>query len=135
MTETQSFSRNQANPTGIWQSIWANLFMQAITEMSKNQYIHAFNTLEILKSQIPPECEKDIEQLYQETKRIVEKKVPSYNLSSQQEKKFAQIQTELKPATLKLMAKIRNSLYEKHWINKQTGFVGIDPNQESDNIE
>jgi hypothetical protein len=134
MTESQTYSRNQANPTGIWQTIWANLFMQSIEEITAKQYIHAFNTLEILKSQIPPECETEIEEVYKTTKLIVEKKVVGHNLNKAQENKIAQIQTELRPAVLNLMAKIRNSLYNKHWINKQTGFVGLDPNQESDNI-
>jgi hypothetical protein len=118
MTEQSGYDRKQANPTGIWQSIWANLFMQTIEEISNKQYIHAYSTLEILKKQIPPECETDIEKEFKDVTTLVKQPINGFNYNSAQEQKMSQIQNKLRPALLNLMGSIRSSLYKHNWINK-----------------
>jgi hypothetical protein len=117
MTE---YSQNQNNPTGIWQHIWVTLTLQAIEQYSKKQYLSMWETLKILKKEIPPECEKDCEVQYTKITQIVQEinKITGNKLQSVKDTYAYRVYRDLPEPLLDLLGQIRKSLFEKGWINK-----------------
>lgn len=109
---------NNQNPSGIWQQIWAKLFWQAIDQITFQNFIGAWETLQLLKVQIPPECEEDTIEAYKKTEAVMKKPISSYNYVATAQKKQRQIQSEAPEALRELIGAVRKSLYIKGWINK-----------------
>ncbi len=120
MTE---YSQNQNNPTGIWQHIWVTLTLQAIEQYSKKQYLSMWETLKILKKEIPPECENDCEAQYTKITQIVQEinKITGNKLQSVKDIYAYRVYRDLPEPLLDLLGQIRKSLFEKGWINKNFG--------------
>lgn len=118
MAENHLNTANSQNPSGIWQSIWGNLFYQFNEQMLNNEYLRAWKTVQLLKAQIPPECEKDIQQEYNRVKKIIDQPTEAYTAREHINQKRAQLNRETPEALLALMGNIRYSLYDKKWINK-----------------
>lgn len=119
------FSQNQNNPTGIWQSMWCDLFKQFFDQYTTKNYLGAFETLKILKKSIPPECEKDVTLDFEKVSSVFNKTgKPTYGYWAYEEAQFNKMHriiTETPMLLLELLGSIRNSLYEKGWINKNFG--------------
>jgi hypothetical protein len=134
MSENNYGTNNNQNPSGIWQTVWGTLFSQFNEQMLNNEYLRAWKTIQLLKSQIPPECEKDIEQDYQKLKALIKKPTNTYTVLQAMRDKKRQLEEEAPTALLELISNIRKSLYDRKWITKETGFPGIDPNKASTDI-
>ena len=115
---TENNINNSQNPSGIWQGIWGNLFLQFNIEMMENNYLRAWKTLQLLKSQIPPECEKEVNTEYDKVNQIIQQKTKAYTTTQRNRLKRTQLNNEAPSSLLHLMSCIRQSLYDKHWINK-----------------
>lgn len=122
MTEN---SQNQNNPTGIWQSMWCNLFTLFFNQFSERKYTASYETLKMLKKSIPPECEKDVDSEFEKVAKVFKKPaLPASGYWAYDDAQFNkqhQIITETPTLLLNLIGLIRNSLYEKGWINKNFG--------------
>lgn len=118
MAETNYNTSNSQNPSGIWQTIWGNLFYKFNEEMLNNNYIRAWKTVQLLKAQIPPECEKDILEEYKRTDNIMKKPIEAYTSTEAKRRKNYQLNNEAPEGLLQLMGNIRQSLYDRNWINK-----------------
>lgn len=113
-----TYNQNQNNPSGIWQHIWVTLTIQALNEYSQRQYEKCFKTLQLLKSQLPPECAKDVSQKFEQITKIIQTPVTGYNLQDAQEKRLIHITREIPTTLIELLGNITNSLYTHNWINK-----------------
>jgi hypothetical protein len=125
--EPNTFTPAQ-NPSGIWQNIWAQLFGEFNKQMLYNNYLAAWKTVQLLKTQIPPECEEIIQDGYDHVKEIINRPTEAYTAREHINQKRAQLNRDTPEALLTLMSSIRKSLYDKKWITKENGFSGINPN-------
>ena len=128
--QPQTNGQNQ-NPTAIWQAAWANKLADILFDFRSFNTIGAWNDLADLKTILPPECETDTEQLYKETEKIVFKPIMVSQVvyyAEQTKKRYRE--NIVLPAERKLLTAIKKSLFERGWINKDTGF-GADANAES----
>lgn len=117
--ETNQNSQPQnPNPTGIWQSLWLKLISQALDEISQRRYVSAWQTLQLLRTQIPPECEQEVKKYYDAIEPIVNKQFRGNNLQEAQELRAHYIFLKMQTPLLELLSAIRTSLYEHNWINK-----------------
>lgn len=125
--EANTFTPTQ-NPSGIWQNIWAQLFGEFNKQMLCNNFLGAWKTTQLLKTQIPPECEMEIQNEYDRVKRIINQPTQAYTAREHINQKRAQLNRDTPEALLTLMSSIRKTLYDKKWISKDMGFSGINPN-------
>lgn len=108
-----------SNPSGIWQNSWSRKLEEILYDLKMFDHMQAWNDLEDFKTILPPICEKDIEQLFTETKNTVFKTqkystIPHINI--QQKQKYRD--NIVIPAERKLLTAIKNSLFDRGWINK-----------------
>jgi len=115
MTERQN---NNQNPSGIWQGIWANLIIEFNVQMTSGNYLAAWETMKLITIEIPFECQKDIENHYKNTVKIMSKPVSSYSYVMGVNSKKQQIYMEAPESLQKLMAEVIKSLYDRKWINR-----------------
>lgn len=114
-----SSNNNQNNPSGIWQGRWAKQ-LDLILECFYNfDYLNAWNALEDFKTILPPDCETDIEKVFQETKKAVfttrqYSYIPEINVKQKQKT----IYTTIIPKERELLTAIKKSLFDRGWINK-----------------
>lgn len=118
MAENSYINNNSQNPSGIWQTIWGNLFYKFNEEMLNENYIRAWKTVQLLKGQIPPECEKDILEEYNQAHKIINKPIEAYTTIEAKRAKKQQLNNQAPEILLQLMGNIRQSLYDRKWINK-----------------
>lgn len=118
MSENSFGGGNGQNPSGVWQTIWGNLFFKFNEEMLNENYLRAWKTAQLLKQQIPPECEKDIQEIYSKTDNIMKKPIYAYTTIEAKRAKKQQLTNEAPELLLELMGNIRQSLYNRNWINK-----------------
>ena len=120
------------NPTGIWQSKWAQKIDDILFHFSQFDTITAWNDLVDFKTILPPDCELDIDELFKETEKIVFKKyiVSSVSFYAEKTKNYHREYVVL-PAERKLLSAIKNSLFNRGWINKD---FSIHPRQGTANI-
>lgn len=111
-------TQNQNNPTGIWQHIWVTLTMQALTEYKEKKYLACWETIKLLKAELPPECEAEIQQEYNKIKIIMKKQIPGFNQQNVVERRTAYLQAELPDPLLEIIGDIRHTLFKNNWINK-----------------
>lgn len=118
MSERQN---NNQNPSGIWQGIWANLIVEfnlIMASRSPEKNLDAWKILNLLKRQIPPECQEDINNEFQKLNVIMNKPVSGYSEIQRRSVKRKQIFQEAPDALLDLMGSIIKSLYERKWISR-----------------
>lgn len=127
-----AYQVNNQNPTAIWQGIWAGLFNQIFQEMTKKDFLAAWEATQLLITQIPPECEDDIKNEIQKIKKIVNTPIEAYTTQQLQRNKEQVINQKLPPALLELFSAIKKSLYNKNWINKD---FSVKPRAGTANIE
>jgi hypothetical protein len=107
------------NPTGIWQSKWAQKIDDILYHFSTFSTMAAWNDLIDFKTILPPDCEEDIKQLFEETEKIVFKKYSVSTVSFYAEKtRLYHREYVVLPAERKLLTAIKNSLFDRGWINK-----------------
>jgi hypothetical protein len=118
MEENKTSNSASQNPSGVWQGIWGNLFFQFNQQMLENSYLRAWKTIQLLKSQIPPECEIEIQTEYDKVYRMIKSPMQAYTSLDANRMKMHQLNTEAPDALLSLLSNIRKSLYDKKWINR-----------------
>lgn len=114
-------SNNQQNPTNVWQTVWAKLFSITFEQMIEKDFIGAWRTTELLITQIPPECETDIQKEVCKVKKVLNTQIESYTTPRLARDTKYFIDHKLPPALLELFSAIKKSLYDRHWINKDFG--------------
>lgn len=122
---------SQPNPSGIWQALWLKLISQALEQTAFRQYLDAWETLKLLKTQLPPECEKDCKKGYMDAEKVFSQQIQRFSLNQTIRARANYISKNAPNVLLQLLGDIRTSLYEHKWITKDTGYSGIDPNKES----
>lgn len=115
----ESYGSQNNNPTAIWQGRWAQKLDDILFYFSQFNTMAAWNALLDFKTILPPNCEEEVQQLYDETEKIVFKKITVSRVFSyaEQTKKYHRESIVL-PAERKLLTAIKNSLFTNGWINK-----------------
>ncbi len=112
-------SNNQANPTMIWQSLWAELFRQTLDQMNRGQYHMAFKSLLDLKELLPFECANDVTEIYKEGEKLIFKtKVTGCSISSAERDLRLLLNEKAPPMIRRIIGAVTRSLYTRNWINK-----------------
>lgn len=133
-TNDNKNNTNNQNALSVWQGLWAKLFWQIIEEMTKKEYINAYQTMYLLKAQLPPECETDTQDAYAKMEKTLNPKIEVFTVTEAAQytqKHFRQYGFK---ALAECMTAVKNSLYTRKWITKNFGFSGVDPNDESRNM-
>lgn len=131
MAEENNSQNNPQNPSNIWQGIWAKLFIQIMQEMTNQQFQQAYKTMQLLKTQLPPECEKDVKTNYKKLDEIFQIEVNYYFSNKAQRDVNNYYKTKGYNEIIDCLTSVKNSLYDRKWITKNFGFSGVDPNNES----
>ena len=111
---------NQNNPSGIWQTIWLKLIMEAIEEIINGNYVKSYLIMQILQQELPPDCETDTAEKYKEIEKIYQKgfEIKASDYVTAQTKQSAYFSKNLRTPLLTLLGTVRTSLFKNGWIHK-----------------
>lgn len=131
-----NYQNSEQNPSGIWQTLWASSlqeFNKTRLENNPKKFDLCWQILENLYSDIPPDSQNDVKDKYNAAKKFMEREITGYNnVEIAQNTKIAIYKQ--KQLLIELKTAIIHSLYDRKWITKNSGFGGIDPNKESEEI-
>jgi hypothetical protein len=131
LDEVPKTNSESQNPSGIWQGRWAKQLDIIIFHFSNFSVSAAWNALEDFKTILPPDCEKDIEEIFKKTKAIVCKTLIVSTVTFYGQRAVNRYRDNvILPAERELLTAIKRSLFDRGWINKDSSF-GVDANGES----
>ncbi len=115
------YGQNQNNPSGIWQHIWVTLKMQALEELHAKKYLAAWDTIQSLVDELPPDCQTDCLKMCRQIEEIVKVNPHGYSSNNVLQNRLKHIETNLPKPLRDLMREITASLFRNGWINKNFG--------------
>ena len=114
-----STSQNQANPTGIWESMWLQLITDVIANLQQRNYFQAWQSLQLLEVVLPPEdVLPEVKPKFEVIRELMKKQFRGYTLDEVTEKKNQHFYQVLPKPEFELLGAITASLFKNHWINK-----------------
>jgi hypothetical protein len=121
-SEDNSFEgSNSQNPIGVWQGLWAKLFWQIMEELSNRDNISAYRTLKQLKTMLPPDVEKDTEEAYKKAEKILNPTIMVHTVIDSYQFNRRNFSKNGFSVITECLTAVKNSLYERKWINKDWG--------------
>jgi hypothetical protein len=121
-SEDNSFEgSNSQNPIGVWQGLWAKLFWQIMEELSNRDSQSAYRTLRQLRTMLPPDVDKDSEEAFKQLDKTLSPTIHVYSMIEAHQYNQRNLAKNGFNAITECLTVVKNSLYDRKWINKDWG--------------